>query len=68
MKLKNLIECLQIAERHCRPGGVAHCTAEHDIMFLPIDRAVEMSDEDRARLLELGAHISSESDTWAVFT
>lgn len=67
MTLDKIIECLQIASKYGDPGK-SWCQAEHDILFLPLESAKALDPADEARLTELGAHRSSESDTWACFT
>lgn len=67
MTLDKIIECLQITAKYCEPGK-SWCQAEHDILFLPMDGSKVLDPADEARLKELGAHVSSETDSWACFT
>jgi hypothetical protein len=67
MTLDKIIEALQITTKYCDPAK-SWLQGEHDIIFLPIMNDVELDPKDEARLLELGAHRSSEGDSWACFT
>lgn len=59
--MKDLIEALTILLKYDNPAYPTHC--EHDVLTVMIDPAV-VSDEDKARLEELGFHPGAEDD-WA---
>lgn len=55
--MKDLIEALQIFLKYGNPCNPTHC--EHDVLMVCVDPA-EVSDEDKARLGELGFHEEAE--------
>ena len=66
MNLKNIIETLQIVSKYVEPEK-HWLQAEHDELFLCISNDTPISNEDAARLEELGARKSS-ADCWSLFT
>jgi hypothetical protein len=68
MTLDKMIETLQIVAKYVDDPSAEWCSAEHDILYLPLDNDDEISEEDAKRLDELGAHKSSDVDCWAIFT
>jgi len=62
-------EGLQILSKYCDADDCGHIAAEHDILYAgpdDFDPGV-MSEEDRARMKELGWHMDDEFDCWARF-
>lgn len=55
--MKDLIEALQIFLKYGDPYAPTHC--EHDVMLVCIDPAA-VSDDDKARLDELGFFVGKE--------
>jgi hypothetical protein len=55
--MKDLIEALQIFLKYGDPRNPTHC--EHDVMLVCIDPKL-VSDEDKARLKELGFFVGRE--------
>lgn len=55
--MKDLIEALQIFLKYGNPYAPTHC--EHDVLTVMIDPS-DVSDEDIARLDELGFDVGSE--------
>lgn len=68
MTLDKMIETLQIVAKYCKDPRKEWCSAEHDILFLPLENSAVIEPADEARLRELGAHKSSEGDCWSIFT
>jgi hypothetical protein len=62
----DIIKILTIVEKYDPKG---YCEAQHDILYVFNDRdKMIISNEDKAKLIELGAHYSEEAESWAVFT
>jgi hypothetical protein len=68
VKIKEIIETLQIVAKYATRSSDQWCQGEHDALFLPLANDAQISTQDEARLLQLGAFRSNESDTWALFT
>lgn len=66
MNLENLVRTLAVVCKYAKPTD--YCSAEHDILFLPLPVDTPITAEDEAELEQLGAHRSSEGECWAVFT
>lgn len=65
IQLKDLIEALQIFLKYSDEEYPTHC--EHDVlMVIGIDED-QVSEEDKARLDELGFFWSDEHDCWSSF-
>ena len=63
--MNSVLEGLQILAKYFPDGDIA---AEHDVIYAGGDNSdVEISEEDLARLDELGWFIDSEVDSWAKF-
>ena len=56
--LSKLIEALQILLKYGNPGSPTHC--EHDIMIICGIDPADVSDEDKAKLVELGFFVGNE--------
>lgn len=67
MKIDEIIETLQIISKYTYERN-QWVQAEHDVVFLPVGNDIAISKEDEARLLELGAFRSRETDTWAFYS
>lgn len=61
---KKIVEGLQILMKH---GEVA-VDAQHDILCAGPGIDGELTDEEKAKLVELGWHWDEECDSWAHFT
>lgn len=55
--MNDLIEALEIFLKYGNPRSPTHC--EHDVLMVCVD-PTEVSDEDKARLEELGFHEHDE--------
>lgn len=66
MNLANIVKTLTIVNKYVEPEK-SWCSAEHDILYLPLMNDAVLSPEDEAELERLGAH-KSDGDCWAVFT
>jgi len=62
--LEDLIEALQILKKYGNPKYPTHC--EHDIMHICIDPE-QVSDEDKAKLDELGFFEDEELNCFATY-
>lgn len=58
--MKELIEALNIFAKYTDAAYPFHC--EHDVLYVPVVDYDEVSDEDKARLEELGFEENTESD------
>lgn len=67
MNAKSICEALNIIGKHTDLAK-EWLSAEHDILYFPISLEVISEDsEDGKALISLGAHVDSESDSWACF-
>lgn len=67
MKLKDVITCLQIIEKHVHENE--YLSAEHDLIHIPADaELIPIDSEDGKKLDELGCFICSETGSYAIFT
>lgn len=66
--VSNLIQGLLILIPYCENGIDEGVTAEHDIIYAsePLD-GIKISEIDVKRLDELGWHMTSDTDWWAMF-
>jgi hypothetical protein len=62
--MDGLIEALQILRKYDNPQWPTHC--EHDELWILIDPA-KVSDEDKARLDELGVFVDEENECFKSF-
>ena len=56
--MEDLIKALQIFLKYDNPSWPTHC--EHDVMYIVGIEPDDVSDEDKAKLDELGFHVSDE--------
>lgn len=66
VNLENLVKTLAVVVKYAKPTD--YCSAEHDILYLPLMNDTPITAEDEAELERLGAHRSSDGECWAVFT
>lgn len=57
--MEQLIQALQILLKYGNPAYPTHC--EHDVMFICGIEPSRVSDEDKAKLDELGFRVSKET-------
>lgn len=67
MNIAKLQQVLTIVSKYVDPNR-DYCEAQHDIIFFPLMSDAKISEEDNAKLLELGAHKSRDGDCWATHT
>lgn len=58
--MEKLIEALQILFKYGNPDYPTHC--EHDVMYIVGIDPDDVSDEDKAKLEELGFHYGGDND------
>jgi hypothetical protein len=61
-----VIEGLQILAKYVDANS-NDVAAEHDVIYGPYAADLNITDEDKEKLEELGWFIDSEVDSWAVF-
>ena len=62
--IQKVIDGLTILMRH----GATHAEGQHDIIFAGPELSTELTDEEKAKMEELGWHFDEETDSWAKFT
>jgi hypothetical protein len=66
MNFENLVMTFAVVAKYAKPTD--YCSAEHDILYLPLMADTPITAEDEAELKRLGAHLDKSADCWAVFT
>lgn len=66
--MKRILEGLQILIKYCSNGN-GDLSAEHDVIYTSPRNAseVEMNEDDKKKLDELGWFIDEENDCWCHF-
>jgi hypothetical protein len=67
MTLDKMIRVLQICAQQSKDASKEWCSAEHDILYLPLANDVELPETVMKELKELGA-FKSDVDCWACYT
>jgi hypothetical protein len=68
--MKDLIEALQIFDKYIVPGTASErfpTNCEHDVLCVCVATREDISEEDVARLSELGFDWNDEYDAWSSF-
>lgn len=63
--MKKLIEALQILVKYKDEPYPTHC--EHDVLMIMGITQEEVSEDDKAKLIELGFHWNNEHGCWASY-
>lgn len=63
--MSELIEALQIFLKYGNPRWPTHC--EHDVMYIMEIESAKVSEEDKARLEELGFFVDDSDDCFKSF-
>ena len=61
---KDLSEAFEIFSRH----STENAAADHDVIYGPYTSKITLTEEEEARLIELGWFIDEEEDSWKRFT